>query len=1090
MLDYKKTIENLTREQKIAMLSNASVSLDGVDPVTFVSFDGANEEIGRFPSLRAVTRSWDRELACFVAGGIAEQAKAEGKNALVLDKNLSLCNPYREGLSEDPYLAGRMGSAFASGTKNVNGAISVCASGIDSMQKTYLDDKTDTGTSYKFFVEPLLTSLRGGNESVILCEGASDNSGLMRSAIDSVRKNGIVVRKGLDAKQTLEAALKGEVVFGGRDDELRKVLDEYDDLSQQVISGRKTNEDLAAAVAQKRALREDAFDVALQNALKLVDYCNQDKFVGGQSEQKPTYNTKNIAKRACLESTVLLKNDNFILPIAQSKKVALLGIDAEKQIGNQSFYGAFEDYCAARGYTFVGYAPACGEDNDFDDRARMLCASADVIVCVFEKDEHNYSTFSLPSDRQKFAREIADYSANAVAIVFADSPVDMSFDKAFSAVLFAPQNGEYLFESVCDLAFGKAVPSGKLPFTLHDRADEYFAERRRSKAYRRIGSFVGYRYYDTTGEVVKYPFGYGLSYTQFAYSSLVAVDGEIAFEVQNTGNISGDEIVQIYIGRQDKTLPYAKKELIGFARVSLNPSEKKTVRLKLDPLATYDETKRSFVKEGGKFVVYICSNAKDVRLQSNMNVKGDAQRKPKDSLSDYIPVSTEENRKEYSFDGVSRKKKNAAGIVTSVLVMLIGIAADALLYFEKDSFDVTVFWVIVALANIVVLTGIVGLIASSARRKLKKTIDPAPSVSTENELFKEEFGDFAPSVNTEKKNAIADKKHKTDDEWFDYDKNYGFLEMFADFKKYCKERGFLLSDNTVKETLCAISSSRIIVVKADEKVYQGYVALASGYFGAKPYVDVVTPTFVKSKMLKNEKDGAQASSGFASACMSAKNKGKTVFYMLLNADLTNSSYLNDVCEAVTHTSKREVASGCVVSENMRIFVRKGDKNIPDTLCKACAVVCPEIEFAKESATKTAVRIPDYRQLAYVSDMVTKSFAMSEDRWKKLDKEENEINERSPFEIDNKDWQRIERYSSAFLAMSDLSEDKAEAAYDCALDETVLAILSERMINACANVKADDWSLASSIDRNFGDGVMGKTEREVKDAAAKGGKDDE
>ena len=114
MLDYKKTIENLTREQKIAMLSNASVSLDGVDPVTFVSFDGANEESGRFPSLRAVTRSWDRELACFVAGGIAEQAKAEGKNALVLDKNLSLCNPYREGLSEDPYLAGRMGNAFAS----------------------------------------------------------------------------------------------------------------------------------------------------------------------------------------------------------------------------------------------------------------------------------------------------------------------------------------------------------------------------------------------------------------------------------------------------------------------------------------------------------------------------------------------------------------------------------------------------------------------------------------------------------------------------------------------------------------------------------------------------------------------------------------------------------------------------------------------------------------------------------------------------------------------------------------------------------------------------------------------------------------
>ncbi len=488
--------------------------------------------------------------------------------------------------------------------------------------------------------------------------------------------------------------------------------------------------------------------------------------------------------------------------------------------------------------------------------------------------------------------------------------------------------------------------------------------------------------------------------------------------------------------------------------------------------------------------MYICSNVKDVKLRANMNVKGDAQRKPEDKLSDYIPVATEENRKEYSFDGMSRKKKNAAGIVASVLVMLIGIAADALLYFEKDAFDETIFWVIIALANLIVLTGIAGLIASSSRRKQKKTIEPAPSVSTENELFKEEFGDVAPSVNNQKKKDVADKKRKTDDEWFDYDKNYGFAEMYDDFKKYCKERGFLLSDNTVKETLCAVSSSRIIVVNADEKIYQSYVALASGYFGAKPYADVVTPTFIKSKMLKNEKDGAQASSGFASACMSAKNKGKTVFYMLQNADLANSSYLDDVCEAVTHTSKREVASGCVVSENLRIFVRKGDRDVPETLCKVCALVCPEIEFAKESTAKTVVKIPDYRQLAYASDMATKSFAMSEDRWKKLDKEENEINEYAPFEIDNKDWQRIERYSSAFLAMSDLSEEKSEATYDCALDETVLSILSERMINAIANVKADDWSLASSIERNFGDGIMLKTVREVKDAAAKGGKDDE
>lgn len=90
MLDYKKTIENLTREQKIALLSNAATALDGVDPVAFAPFDDDSEESSRFPSLRAVTRSWNKDLASSVASGIAEQAKAEGKNALVLGK-ICLC---------------------------------------------------------------------------------------------------------------------------------------------------------------------------------------------------------------------------------------------------------------------------------------------------------------------------------------------------------------------------------------------------------------------------------------------------------------------------------------------------------------------------------------------------------------------------------------------------------------------------------------------------------------------------------------------------------------------------------------------------------------------------------------------------------------------------------------------------------------------------------------------------------------------------------------------------------------------------------------------------------------------------------------
>lgn len=1093
MLDYKKTIENLTREQKIALLSNAATALDGVDPVAFASFDDNSEDTSRFPSLKAVARSWNKELVASVASGVAEQAKAEGKNALTLSKNLSMCNPYCDGISEDPYLAGRMGNAIASGTKAVNGTIAVCEIGIDNLQKTYLDQKIDLGTTYKFFVEPMLGAMKGAEKCVALCENGADNAPLMRSMIENARKNGIIARKGLDAKQTLEAALKGEVVFSGKDDELRKVMDAYDDLSQQVIAGRRTREELATAVSEKRAISDDSFDVALQNALTLIDCCNQDKFAPQNTSQSFASDIA-LLKRACIESSVLLKNDGDVLPIEKGKRVALLGVDAQKVIGNQAFYDVFEDYCASKGYSFIGYAPANGDDNDFDDRAKNLCANADVVVCAFAKDEDDHSTLCLPFDCQKLAREVANYATTSLALVFSDSPLDMSFDKEFSSVLFVPQSGEMLFESVCDMIFGKESPSGRLSFTLHDRADDYYAQRRRAKSYRKIGSFVGYRYYDTANVDVKYPFGFGLSYARFEYSELSVKGDEISFQVKNVSQIQGDEVCQIYIGRSDNNLPFAKKELIRFTKISLNPGETKNVKMKVDALNEYDESKHAFLKDGGKYIVYVCAGVSDVKLLEHITLKGDSVKRSNAQLSDYIPVASDANKKEYRFDGFERKKKNVGGIAVSVLFMLIGIAVDLLLYFKKDAFDTRVFWTIVAVANLLVLSSIIALIVFSAKgkKKIRTVTDKISSVATkENDLFEESFPDTNPLLRLDDAKKSTSRRRNDDSEWFDFDKKYGFDVMLADFKKYCKERGFVLSDNTVRSTLSAIASSRIIVVDAEEKAFQAFVVLASGYFGTRAYFDVVNPTFIKSKMLKTEKDGAQVGSGFASACLSAKNKGKTVFYMLKNVDFGNIAYLNDLCQAVSHTRKRDLSgsAGCAVSENMRVFIRKNGASVPQPLAKVSALLRPEIEFTVETATKTVLRVPDYRQLVYTSDSAVKTFAMREDRWKKLDKEENEIAESVDYSIDNKDWQRIERFSSAFIAMSDLSEDKADASYDSALDETLFALVIENMLDCTADVKKDDWSLASSMERNFGD-VVPKSVREVKYAVeAAGGKDD-
>ena len=310
-------------------------------------------------------------------------------------------------------------------------------------------------------------------------------------------------------------------------------------------------------------------------------------------------------------------------------------------------------------------------------------------------------------------------------------------------------------------------------------------------------------------------------------------------------------------------------------------------------------------------------------------------------------------------DRRGRNVRDVAGI------MLVGVAVDALLYFEKDMFDATVFWVIVAVANLLVLSSIIALITFSTKGKKKKKVvsDQISSVAAkENDLFKEAFPDTDPlaALNDSKKSASQRKRNYDDAEWFDFDKKYGFDVMFADFKTYCKERGFVLSDNTVRSTLSAIASSRIIVVDADEKTFHNFVVLASGYFGTRPYFDVVNPTLIKSKMLKTDKDGAQVGSGFASACMSAKNKGKTVFYMLKNVDFANTAYLNDLCESAKHARKRDTSgsTGCAVTENLRVCIRKNGWCVPS--CKS--------ERARSSRNRVhrRVRNQNYAQSARLS----------------------------------------------------------------------------------------------------------------------------
>jgi beta-glucosidase len=179
-----------------------------------------------------------------------------------------------------------------------------------------------------------------------------------------------------------------------------------------------------------------------------------------------------------------------------------------------------------------------------------------------------------------------------------------------------------------DVITGKVCPSGKLsetyPFVLEDTpASRYYPGTERTAEYRE-GLYVGYRYYDTAGVPVRFPFGYGLSYTTFAYSGIKADSSQVSFTITNTGTIAGAEIAQLYIGNPESALFRPKKELKGFTKVFLRPGESKTVTIALDVKAfRYFNVKTNrFEVETGTYEILIGASSADVRLSAAVSVQG------------------------------------------------------------------------------------------------------------------------------------------------------------------------------------------------------------------------------------------------------------------------------------------------------------------------------------------------------------------------------------------------------------------------------------------------------------------------------------
>ncbi len=419
-------------------------------------------------------------------------------------------------------------------------------------------------------------------------------------------------------------------------------------------SGAPNTEAIVRAV-ETGALSEDDVDTAVWNVLRLVFARSR------QGRPAPPCNWAAhhaLAREAACQSAVLLKNEAAgdgapMLPLSPGDgRVAVIGQMAEKpryQGGGSSVINptklvSFLSAMKAAGHPFV-YAP--GYEGDTSGEAKTAAAVAAAKSCrrvvlflglpdAYECEGYDRSHLRLPETQLRLLRAVAEANPNLCVVLSCGGPVDTAWLPEARALLCLHLGGQAQGEAAVKLLYGEANPGGKLaetwPAALEDcPASTHFPMGPEEVSYNE-SIYVGYRYYDSAQKPVAFPFGYGLSYTKFAFSALeldkaTLAEGEslgASFTVKNTGDRNGAEVAQLYLRRKVSAAHQPRQELVGFARVELaaGAAARVTVSVPWDHLAFYDEAAARRVVEAGEYELHVGASSRDLRLAAAFAAQG------------------------------------------------------------------------------------------------------------------------------------------------------------------------------------------------------------------------------------------------------------------------------------------------------------------------------------------------------------------------------------------------------------------------------------------------------------------------------------
>jgi beta-glucosidase len=693
MKDVKKILSQMTLEEKAGMCSGKDFwTLKEIERLGIPSVmvtdgphglrkqGGASDHIGLnesvpatcFPTASALASTWNRDLVFEVGQALGEECLAEDV-AVILGpganiKRSPLCGRNFEYFSEDPYLSGEIASSHINGvqSKGIGTSLKHYVANNQEYRRMFIDSVVDERALHELYLAGFEKAVKQSQPWTVMC---------------SYNKiNGIY---GCEHHYTLTDHLKEEwghtglVVtdWGAMNDRVEALKA---GLELEMPGSPNGNTEKIIGAVESGELDEAVLDAAVERILSMI-FKAKESLKGDHSYDKAAHHA--LARKVASEGAVLLKNEG-LLPLKSAQKIAIIGRFAKEprwQGGGSSqmvptqldnLYDEMaklvgeDSLLYADGYTVKGDTP----DDLLITNASDVALKSDVVVVVagltdlYETEGLDRKHMKMPPGHDALIDAITKVHENVIVVLLNGSPVEMPWIDDIEALLEGYLGGQAGAGGIADILTGKVNPSGKLaetfPIKLEDNPSYGNFPGGPATVEYRESIFVGYRYYDKVAQDVLFPFGYGLSYTSYEYGNLSVEQGEtvkVSCEVKNTGSVAGKEIVQVYVHDVESTVFKAPKELKAFAKVELNPGERKTVTMELDrrAFAHFEPCLEKWVVESGAFDILVGASSVDLPLKTTVDIVGDEGLPEKRSdLKTYFDYSKDMSVSQSAFENL------------------------------------------------------------------------------------------------------------------------------------------------------------------------------------------------------------------------------------------------------------------------------------------------------------------------------------------------------------------------------------------------------------------------------------------------------